>query len=78
MHVRELHHFEEERISASVRAVLDEIRRLCDGVEYKVPGKQETWDAHHRGKPAFADEIEALIDRHGQSLEAALFQARIS
>ncbi|MEU9267194.1 hypothetical protein AB0E04_17330 [Streptomyces sp. NPDC048251] len=77
MHARELHHFEEEQISASVLAVLDEIRRLCDGVEYKVPGKHETWDAHHKGKPVFAGEIEALIDRHGQSLEAAFFQARI-
>ncbi|WP_405776168.1 hypothetical protein [Streptomyces sp. NBC_01538] len=57
MHARELHRFEEEQISAFVLAVLDGIRRLCDSVEYKVPGKREIWDAQHKGKPVFAGEI---------------------
>ncbi|WP_405824588.1 hypothetical protein OG705_30135 [Streptomyces sp. NBC_00838] len=40
--------------------------------------KHETWDAYHKREPAFAGEIEPLIDQHGQSLEAPFFQDRIN
>lgn len=60
---RELHHFEEEQISARAQAVLDEARRLCEGVEYRVPGKHETWDAYHEGRSALSDEIQQILDR---------------
>lgn len=60
---RELHHFEEEQISARAQAVLDEARRLCRAVEYRVPGRHETWDAHHEGRSDLADEILQVLDR---------------
>ncbi|MDP9903159.1 hypothetical protein [Arthrobacter bambusae] len=60
---RELHHFEEEQISANAQATLDEARRLCGGVEYRGPGKHETWDAYHEGRSALADEVEQVLDR---------------
>ncbi|WP_314191935.1 hypothetical protein [uncultured Arthrobacter sp.] len=63
MHARELHHFEEEQMSAKAQEVLGEVGQLCDGVEYKVPGKHETWDAYHEGRSAFADEVLRLLDR---------------
>lgn len=61
MQSRELHHFEEEQISANAQAVLDEALRLCN--DYRVPGKHETWDAYHEGRSAFADEIQQILDR---------------
>lgn len=69
MHSRELHHFEEEQISAKALAVISEVRRLCDGVEYKVPGKHDTWDTYHEGRSALAAEIDALLD-HADSATA--------
>lgn len=78
MHSRELHHFEEEQISASVRAVLDEVRRLCGCVEYRVPGKHNTWDAYHEGRSALADDVEALLDRHARTALPAFARDRIS
>lgn len=49
--------------SAKAQTVLDEVRRLCDGVEYRVHDKHETWDAYHEGRSAFADEVQQILDR---------------
>lgn len=41
------------------RTGVEEIQRLCDGAEYKIPGRHETWDAYHEGRSSLAGEIES-------------------
>ena len=57
------------------QAVLGEVGRLCNGVEYKVLGKHETWDAYHEGRSALADEVLRLLDRADPPRAATLERA---
>lgn len=38
------------------------ILRVCHEVEYKVPGKPETWDQYHEGQADLAGKIQNLIE----------------
>lgn len=48
---------------AEQQSVIDAVRNHCAGVEYKVPGRHETWDQYHEGRSALSDEVEQILDR---------------
>lgn len=44
------------------QAILDAIAAECEAVDYKVPGRPETWDKYHEGQFDLADVILSILE----------------